>query len=66
MIKKILLIEIAPDYKIGGTETYNRNLANILHTHYDDIKVDRVSLYESKKNTDANFPNDHYYSIKPW
>lgn len=66
MIKKILLIEIAPDYKIGGTETYNRNLANILHIHYDDIQVDRVSLYESKKNTDANFPNDHYYSIKPW
>ena len=64
-MKKVLLIENNPDYKIGGTETYNRNLAKIIHSNFSNVVVDRVSIYKTIKRNSDEFPLDHYFSIEP-
>lgn len=44
-MKRVLLIEIHPSNEVGGAETYNRKLLNILHTYYKNVEVDEVTLF---------------------
>ncbi|MBO6094507.1 hypothetical protein J6P11_00495 [bacterium] len=49
MAKKILLIQNSPAYKMGGTQTYNNHLIEILKKHYPNVLIDQVVLYNANK-----------------
>ena len=67
-MKKILMIEINPDFEIGGAETYNRKLFNILKSHFkeEDLQIDRACLFQPKsfKQYDKTKLSYKYYFVK--
>ena len=60
-MKKILIIENQPDYEIGGIESYNRKLTEIINKNFKDIKIDKVAIYRPNSNKNLNFSNNENY-----
>lgn len=60
-MKKILIIENQPDYEIGGIESYNRKLTEIINNNFKDIIIDKVAIYHPNSNKNFNFSNNQNY-----
>lgn len=66
MNKKVLLIEISPDFEMGGTQKYNHQLINIINNNFNNVQIDQVCFFRPKSaKTDENKLNNYYY-INSW
>ena len=65
MNKKVLLIEISPDFEMGGTQKYNHQLINIINNNFNNVQIDQVCAFPGlQKNNKSELCN--YFYIKPF
>ena len=64
MNKKVLLIEISPDFEMGGTQKYNHQLINIIKNNFNNVQIDQVCFFRPTVNQTSKDSNIYY--IDSW
>ncbi|MBQ3621212.1 hypothetical protein II941_00040 [bacterium] len=65
MNKKVLLIEISPDFEMGGTQKYNHQLINIIKNNFNNVQIDQVCAFPALQKNNKNELCNYFY-IKPF
>lgn len=65
-MKRVLLIEIHPDCEIGGAESYNRRLCDIINKNYKNVKIDKCCYFDFDNDNKASMKssNDNFLILK--
>ena len=60
-MKNVLLIELHPNYGMGGVENYNRKLSHILEDNFKNILVDHVALLPCENFNQSDLIKQYYH-----